>query len=253
MLNIVDDRSHADIDRCDLSHRQGVKEHLSTDLLRMCDKAHMAKAEFPIQNVQASVQRLMEECGDRAKPLAEALGLGQTAIRDLMKDEAKGVTGRLLHAISGHYGVTVDSILDGTATTGAIGGGRLIPLLGSVPAGPWKEAIAETENFIPAPSQDLPDSVFALTVEGDSMDKIAPSGSTIFLDPQDRDLFDKRLFVVRNGDGEVTFKQYREAPARLVPCSRNPKHHMIPIMDGGFETVARVVLVVARPDNVELD
>jgi len=128
-----------------------------------------------------------------------------------------------------------------------------VPLLGEVPGGNWREAIRSTHHFIQAPEPNLPRFAYALKVVGDSMDKIVQDGATIIVDPEDQDLFDKWLYVVRNGEGEVTFKQYREKPARLVPCSTNPDHKVIPIADRDYEIVGRVVLITMRPDQAALD
>lgn len=118
---------------------------------------------------------------------------------------------------------------------------RSVPLLGSVPAGNWREAVRRSSNSVPVPATDAPRDAYALTVEGDSMDLHVPDGFTIVIDPGDTDLFPGRLFVVMNGEGETTFKEYREGPARLVPASSNPAHKEIPILGGGFRILGRVV------------
>lgn len=128
-----------------------------------------------------------------------------------------------------------------------------IPLLGDVPGGPWREAIRKSHHYIPAPQAGMPASAYALKVQGDSMDRVAKDGATIIIDPTDFDLFERRLFVVRNGEGEVTFKQYRERPARLVPCSTNERHKDIPITDKGYEIVGRVIKIILDPDQAALD
>lgn len=130
---------------------------------------------------------------------------------------------------------------------------KAIPLLGEVPAGPWREAIQTAHHYIPAPAPGMPDSAFALELVGNSMNKIATEGATIIIDPSDRDLFDKWLYVVRNGDGEVTFKQYRENPARLVPCSTDPSHQIIPLANRDYEILGRVIWIAMRPDQAALD
>lgn len=130
---------------------------------------------------------------------------------------------------------------------------KSIPLLGEVPGGPWREAVRKSHHSIPAPEAGMPESAYALKVTGDSMDKIVGDGATIIIDPEDKDLFDKWLYVVRNGDGEVTFKQYRERPARLVPCSHNPAHLVIAVTDRDYEIVGRVILITMRPDQAALD
>lgn len=102
--------------RCVLAHRQGVSEISYQNFPLVCENTHMKKV-FPMQLVRQSLQRLMEERGDKAKPLAAALGISETGIRDIFLEKTKSVGGPKLAAIAQHYGVSVDAIMDGTATT----------------------------------------------------------------------------------------------------------------------------------------
>lgn len=128
-----------------------------------------------------------------------------------------------------------------------------IPLLGDVPAGNWREAVRKTHHFIPAPEAGIPKSAYALKVVGDSMDKVVRDGATIIIDPTDLDLFDRSYFVVRNRDGETTFKQYLDGPARLVPCSTNPEHKTTLLGSEELTILGRVILITMRPDQAALD
>lgn len=128
-----------------------------------------------------------------------------------------------------------------------------IPLLGDVPAGNWREAVHKTHHYIPAPEAGMPKAAYALKVAGDSMDKIVKNGATIIIDPTDLDLFDRSYFVVRNRDGETTFKQYLDGPARLVPCSTNPEHKITPLGSEEMTILGRVILITMRPDQAALD
>lgn len=124
---------------------------------------------------------------------------------------------------------------------------RRIPIIGSVAAGNWREAIQDPMGTMPMPEADMPDDAVALRVVGDSMDKLVPDGGIVIFSPGDRELFDDNYYVVTNGEGETTFKQYKSDPARLVPCSNNPIHKEISIGDGGFQIVGRVEWYAARP------
>lgn len=129
---------------------------------------------------------------------------------------------------------------------------RPIPILGDVPAGNWREAMNTSRVSMPSPDPSVPAEAYALKVVGDSMNRIAGEGATIIIDPTERDLYERWLYVVRNGDGDVTFKQYLERPARLVPCSTNPEHKEIPIADRDYEIVGRVIWIAMRPDQAAL-
>lgn len=104
---------------------------------------------------------------------------------------------------------------------------RTIPLLGAVPAGALQPAEQRGGRRIPVSDPDTPSTAYALTVKGDSMNLIVPDGATLVIDPSDKALWPGRRYVVRTESGETTFKEFQEAPARLVPCSSNPEHREI--------------------------
>lgn len=106
-------------------------------------------------------------------------------------------------------------------------GARMLPVVGLVPAGNWREAVETTRDYMPSPEPNLNDDVFVVEVEGDSMDKIAPAGTRVVIDPADKQLVDKKIYVVRDAAGDVTLKQFMSDPARLVPCSSNEEHRII--------------------------
>lgn len=104
---------------------------------------------------------------------------------------------------------------------------RTIPLLGDVPAGSFQPAEQKGGRRMAVSDPETPAGAYALTVKGDSMDLIVRSGATLVIDPADTALWPGVRYVVRTADGETTFKEYQESPARLVPCSSNPEHREI--------------------------
>lgn len=120
------------------------------------------------------------------------------------------------------------------------------PLIGAVAAGQWREAIQVAEEFIALPNGTGGPNSFALTVEGDSMDKIVGNGGFVLVDPDSRDLSPGLVYIISNGDNETTFKKYVAPPPRLEPCSNNPKHVAIPIGREPFIVIGRVVFAGSR-------
>lgn len=112
---------------------------------------------------------------------------------------------------------------------------RTIPLLGEVPAGTPEPQEQRRGPRLIVSDPDVPSRAYGLRVKGDSMDLIVPEGSTVIIDPDDKALWPGYRYVVRTADGETTFKEYQEGPARLVPCSSNPAHKEIPL---GGEQIA---------------
>lgn len=121
--------------------------------------------------------------------------------------------------------------------------------IGLVPAGSLREALAEATGTIDVPGS-LPKGVFALHVDGESMNKLAPYGCDVIVDPDDKSLFANDLYVVGNGQGEVTFKRFVPDPARLVPMSDDPTHTDIPLGAEPINIIGRVVSVLLSPEHL---
>ena len=118
---------------------------------------------------------------------------------------------------------------------------RTIPLLGAVPAGrfyPEEQEVGGRRLAVSDP--ETPPKSYALTVKGDSMDLIVPPGAHVVIDPEDTKLWPGRRYVIMSPDGETTFKEYQDNPARLVPCSSNPEHVEIMLGDEQIKVVGRV-------------
>lgn len=121
---------------------------------------------------------------------------------------------------------------------------QMIPLISWVQAGKLAYAdidFDDAEDRIPFASHRK--SLVALRVNGTSMNRVAPHGSRIIVDYDDRSPQDGKLYVVVY-HGETTFKRYRDTngPARLEPDSTDP--HDIIFPNGDFEVVGRVIAVV---------
>jgi len=125
-----------------------------------------------------------------------------------------------------------------------------VPLLSWVSAG----RLAEPTSQIPV--EDVPllafadlgrGDFFALKIEGDSMDRISPEGSTIIVNRADRTPVAGKPFVfaVR---GETTYKLWQpNEPAYLAPHSTNPGHKPI------FVKRKRDLEVIGRVKRTILD
>lgn len=104
-----------------------------------------------------------------------------------------------------------------------------VPLLEKVTAGKLKQSMSQL------PPGDFPKlafsglgrgTFFALTVEGDSMDRIAPDGAVIVVDEADKTLIAGKCYVVSDRTG-LTFKVWKPNPPRWAPASTNPIHEPI--------------------------
>ena len=117
-----------------------------------------------------------------------------------------------------------------------------VPLISWVSAGKL-DAPATVSEILSAPR--IPVSGLgngdwiALQVIGDSMNLIAPDGSTIVVNRNDQNLSPNGYYVVATEEGEATFKRFRSAPPRFVPYSTNPEHEDY-YPDGAVKVIGRV-------------
>lgn len=183
------------------------------------------------------LKRMLREQGKKQVDLANLLGVNPTAVSKIFSG-IRAIQPQEEAKIRAWLGI--GGTIDGFAT-------QMIPIIGQVAAGSWREAIQNPIANMPAPDPDIPAQTFGLVVAGDSMDRIVEDGGTVLIDPNDTALYPGRFYVVGNGDGDTTFKQFLLDPARLEPCSSNPAHRAIVIGDGtNFHVVGRVIWRASR-------
>ena len=184
-----------------------------------------------------AIKARMRERNIKQADLARHLGLVPNKITKAFKGERRFTVGEM-HKIR-------ELLSDGQASHAKPL--RAIPIIGQVAAGNWREAIRHPLSSMPQPDPSIPARAFALLVAGDSMDQLVDDGGVVVIDPEDKDLYPGRYYVVINASGETTFKRFEISPARLVPCSTNPGHQPISIGSGeGFEVLGRVIWRAAR-------
>lgn len=161
------------------------------------------------------LKKLMVENGDTQVGLAKLVGISPDKLSKVLhgKRSLKLHEANILRA---YYGL--DKPKEAPA---------MLPIVGLISAGSWQEGFPSVRGYMPSPDQRLSADSFVVIVEGDSMNLVAEEGEGIIVDPRDTNLVDKGYYVVRNESGEMTFKQYREGPARLEPCSTNSDHKII--------------------------
>jgi len=106
---------------------------------------------------------------------------------------------------------------------------RRVPLLSWVSAGvmAFPDVSEEVLGWVEEAGLNPGGDWIALKVVGDSMDRISPPESIIFVDRKDQVLVPNACYVISNGDGEATYKRFRSNPMRFEPVSTNPDHEPI--------------------------
>ena len=180
------------------------------------------------------IKQRMRELGLTQNDVALALNISRPAVSLMLSGKRK---------MSAQEAMTLSELL-GVDNLGVAS--RKLPVIGWVSAGAWREAVEVAEDMIISPDVSLSAEAFVLVVEGDSMDQVAPDGAHVVVDPQDRELITGRSYIVRNGDGDVTFKRFASEPARLEPVSSNTNHRTIQLGQDAVEVIGRVIWVMQR-------
>ena len=174
-------------------------------------KAKLARESgVAVDNVRKYVAGKVDQPrGDTLDRLADALGLDPLYLKEGIEE---AVTAKLVSWVSASGFAAPDAPID-------MEGAQTVIATGLNPAGHW----------------------IALEVEGDSMDRISPPGSIIFVDISDRVLVPNACYVIADEDGAATYKRFRPNPDRWEPVSTNPEHEPIFVINGaGPRVIGRV-------------
>lgn len=118
--------------------------------------------------------------------LSEKSGIGEKALR-AHESGQNGIRPEAAAKYAAALGIQPEFILFGTTPSHAVEGHdvRMIPLLGSVQAGAWREIVDEPDprDYIPFTDEQYARAqrVYALTVEGPSMNEHYPEGSVVIV------------------------------------------------------------------------
>lgn len=183
---------------------------------------------------------------NRVKELRKAKGLTQPQLAELigttknqlikLESGDRRLSDHWANRIAPHLGVQPYELFMAQPHAGFL---REVPLIGHIACGDWQAAIEHAEGSVPAVAGGP--RVFALRAQGDSMDQIITDGGYVYVDPDDTDLIDGKVYAIMNGDGETTAKRFRASPARLVPCSNNPVHKEISLGKDKYNVIGRVI------------
>ena len=166
---------------------------------------------------------------NRLKELREAVGLTQAALAELagttknqlakLESGARRLSDHWAQRLSPHLNVQSYELFMPADAGKPL---RSVPLVGSISCGDWQEAVENAQGHVPCADGGM--NVFALKAQGDSMNKLIADEGYVYVNPDETDLLDGKIYAVMNGSGETTCKMFRVNPARLVPCSDNPEH-----------------------------
>lgn len=180
--------------------------------------------------ILAAMRAWVEQGRARPKDFADLLGIPSPRI-----SETLGGRRRIQQA-------EMPKLVEYLGLGGPTSNVRKIKRIGAVPAGDLRDAVAQSTDEIEV-AADLPAGVFALEVDGESMNLVAPLGCDVIVDPADKQLFADDFYVIGDGQGGFTFKLFSQDPARLIPLSDDPSHKTIMLGAEPIDIIGRVVSV----------
>jgi len=154
---------------------------------------------------------------------ASALGMSRSGYVKLERGERR-LSDVHMQKAADVYGVQLAEILEDADAEGFD-----VPLLSWISAGQMMREDVSDEALGRIRVTDLPPGDWiALEVRGDSMDRVSPPESKIFVDRRDKHLTPNALYVIADEDGNATYKRYRPGPPmRFEPVSTNPANEAI--------------------------
>lgn len=190
--------------------------------------------------LKGNLRRIRTEKGFSQSALAERSGVSQQLISRL--EAGLDATTKKLPEIARALDVSVYELDENYAAEDGV---TSAPLLSWVSAGMIE--VPEVPSFDPDNPPERraavglpPGRWIALKVVGDSMDRISPPDSIIFVDLRDRRLVANACYVIRDdAEGGSSYKRYR--PGRWEAVSTNKKHKPYLIRgDRGPTVIGRV-------------
>jgi SOS-response transcriptional repressor LexA len=185
-------------------------------------------------DLEAVIRKIDERLaviGKRAATASREAGLSPDAIRNMRRAvksrSGAGVSMTTIAALAPILQTSAAWLIGTADEPGAEG--YVVPLLSWVSAGDMMREDVADDILGRIHVTDLPPGDWiALEVRGDSMDRISPPESKIFVDRRDKRLVPNGLYVIADDDGNATYKRYRPGPPmRFEPVSTNPAHEPI--------------------------
>ena len=189
------------------------------------------------------LKKLREGMGLSQEELAKLAKTSQPQIRRLESGERK-LTKEWAERLAGPLKTTAIRIMFPEALTDPSQvRGRLISWVsaGAMVLPDYQEEHDEDSvQWVYAPDLDPSGDWIVLRVDGDSMNRISPHDSLIFVNRKDRRLVPNACYVISDGDGSATYKRFRP-PNTWEPVSTNPTHKPMVLEPGAQpEVIGRV-------------
>lgn len=182
-------------------------------------------------SIGKNIKRLREIHNLSQKELGEIAGVSDKAV-STWENGTKEPRMGAIQKIADHFGILKSDIIEGDKISLLNKSGRIegdsipMPLLGSIAAGLPLEMIPVKEMVnVPREVAELYPNAFLVTVSGDSMNKIVPSGALALIDPT-QEVNNGDIAAVSVNGYDATLKRFYKFQngIALEPESYNPNN-----------------------------
>jgi SOS-response transcriptional repressor LexA len=186
-----------------------------------------------VSDLAQRIQERLDALGKSARAASLEAGKSPDLLRGILSGRLKSISSENAARLAPVLGVTVEWLITGRGETLAPrppGAARItVPLISWVSAGKmsFPDISDEIIGHVQEGELDPEGDWIALKVVGDSMDRISPPESVIFVDRKDKVLVPNACYVISSDNGEATYKRFRSNPMRFEPVSTNPVHEPI--------------------------
>lgn len=227
---MIDHSVGESVHACEMRYSHFQVKGVKCDLRRCDNRSAIHVGRMRPEDIRAELDARNMSIVD----LAEAIGMNSNYLGKALRGGRKLLADEL---------IAIQNVLKPEDLSDRI---RTIPHLGSVPAGKFRAAEQQGGRRIAVSDPGTPVNAFALTVEGNSMDLVVPSGTTLVIDPDDKALWPGKRYVIQTEDGQTTFKEFQEEPSRLVPLSTDDSHEEMLLGSEPITIVGRVYSYTMR-------
>lgn len=179
------------------------------------------------------LKNLRERLGLTQAQLAEMAGTSQPQIKRLENGERE-LTRAWAERLAPHLKTTPIRLMFPDAADENPTGAKLVSWVsaGALSQPDYDPNLGDDDvQWVYAPDLDPNGDWIVLRVDGDSMNRISPHDSLIFVNRKDRKLVPNACYVIGDGEGGATYKRYRP-PNTWEPVSTNPAHQPLELQDG---------------------
>jgi SOS-response transcriptional repressor LexA len=187
-----------------------------------------------IRDIVQRIEERLQAVGLSAAAASKRAGTPD-AIRNMQRAARdggrQGISTATLMKLAPVLKTSAEWLLEGKGTPDAVSVAvAQVPVISWVKAGAlaMPDIVTDGDDAPLLPMAGLPPGDwFALTVVGDSMDRISPPESVILVNRRERSLVPNACYVFADEDGAATYKRFRPSPRRLEPVSTNLDHQPI--------------------------